>query len=187
MALTTWFDWVAAHPDTLVLDNQTGVYPADFYRAESRSESAYFQYRQEPGTMFPVLQKSEELPTKSRVLGLSINGRSRAYSQAALELEPVLNDSLGGDGLVVVTPDGGTGSRAFRREGRIFDAAGGDYGEPGAVFLLDDQGHRWRMQEDALVRVDDPTLRLPRIPGRSSYWFGWYAFYPGTDVYSPGD
>ena len=29
--LTTWGDWVSAHPDTTVLDVETGVYPPSSY------------------------------------------------------------------------------------------------------------------------------------------------------------
>jgi len=27
--------------------------------------------------------------------------------------------------------------------------------------------------------------QLVRVGGHVSYWFGWYAFYPNTDVYAP--
>ena len=30
--LTTWVEWLAEHPDTTVISNDTGVYPAGFYR-----------------------------------------------------------------------------------------------------------------------------------------------------------
>ncbi len=32
--LTTWGDWLATHPDTTVLDPETGYYPADLYSPE---------------------------------------------------------------------------------------------------------------------------------------------------------
>ena len=35
VALTTWEDWVSSHPDTTVLDLETGVYPAQAYLPES--------------------------------------------------------------------------------------------------------------------------------------------------------
>ena len=59
-------------------------------------------------------------------------------------------------------------------------------GESGSseMILIDDEGLRWRMGEDALVSISDPTMRLLRLPGRSSFWFGWYAFYPATEVYA---
>lgn len=32
--LTTWGDWLATHPDTTVLDPETGYYPGDLYSPE---------------------------------------------------------------------------------------------------------------------------------------------------------
>ena len=42
------------------------------------------------------------------------------------------------------------------------------------------------MSEDALVSATVPSMRLSRLPSRSSFWFGWYAFYPATQVYTLG-
>ena len=185
VALTTWADWVAAHPDTTVLDQDTGVYPADFYEPESNRDSAYYDYRQREGTMFPVPSTSDLLQTKSRVFGVNLNGQARAYPAEVLEMEPVINDSLGGSDLVIVTPDGGGGTRAYRRGGHRFVELEKGAAESGTVFLLDEEGRRWLLDEDALRRTDDPMVSLPRLPSRSSYWFGWYAFYPNTEVYTP--
>ena len=185
IVLTTWSDWLATHPDTTVLDVRTGVYPPRAYLSEFYDESTYASYRQSVGTMFPVPERSELLETKSRVFGLIFNGQARAYPQALLKETPIINDSLGGGDLVVVTP-GGKGARAYQRAGQNFVSLKAVNGEAGAIFLIDDDNRRWRLEEDALVRADDPSVRLPRLPSRSSYWFGWYAFYPGTDVYDPG-
>ena len=182
VTLTIWSDWVSAHPDTTVLDVETGVYPARAYLPESDAESTYAAYRHSKDTMFPVTERSEVLPTKSRVFGLTFNGQARAYPQEILSRQPVINDSLGGGDLVVVTPDGG-GSRAYQRNDRRFLKM--EIGEGGSseLILVDEKGISWKMGEDALVNASDPSMRLSRLPGRSSFWFGWYAFYPGTEVY----
>ena len=59
-------------------------------------------------------------------------------------------------------------------------------GESALLSLIDDQGIRWNLEEDALVNEADPSMRLARLPGRSSFWFGWYAFYPATEIFIPG-
>lgn len=184
-ALTTWSDWVAAHPDTTVLDVETGVYPAVAYLPESDRESQYSSYRASENTMFPVPERSDDLPTKSRVFGLTFNGQARAYPQEVLDALPLINDSLGGGALVLVTPSAG-GPRAYQRAQRTFVRVDGEKGESGPVVLVDDLGNSWNMEEDALVNASDPSMRLSRLPGRSSFWFGWYAFYPGTEIFSPG-
>ena len=111
VALTTWQDWLSSHPDTTVLDVETGVYPGETYLQESSRFSIYYDYRERSDTMFPVVTRSQVLPTKSQVFGLTFNGRQRAYPLEVLEQEPVINDSLGGVDIVVVTPDNGAGTR----------------------------------------------------------------------------
>ena len=181
VTLTTWSDWVSAHPDTTVLDVETGVYPARAYLPESDDVSVYAAYRQSEETMFPVPERSDVLPTKSRVFGLTFNGQARAYPQEILSRQPVINDTLGGGNLVVFTPDGG-GSRAYQRDERNFLTLESGEGGSSELILVDDKGISWKMGEDALV-ASDPSMRLLRLPGRSSFWFGWYAFFPGTEIY----
>lgn len=186
VVLTSWSNWLDGHPDTTVLDVRTGVYPVEAYLPESDPKSTYFDYRGSGDTMFPVPAKSALLPTKSRVFGLTFNGRARAYPQEILAEMPVINDTLGGGDLVIVTPNVGSDSRAFLRAGRNFVKVEIGKDEAGTVFLVDDEDLKWRLDEDALVQAGDASMRLQRLPSRSSYWFGWRAFYPGTDVYGPG-
>ena len=183
MTLTTWEEWVAAHPDTTVLHIQTGIYPSGNYLAEGHPASIYSNYRRSEDTMFPVPQRSSRLATKSRVLGLTLNGQSRAYPEEILARESVVNDSLGGMDLVVVTF--GAGSRAYQAGGHNFMFAGNEKGRSGTTFLLDEDGERWELTEEALLGTGSPAERLDRLPSRSSFWFGWYAFYPATEVYQP--
>lgn len=65
--------------------------------------------------------------------------------------------------------------RAYRRGERRF-TAGRSTGE-----LADERGRAWRVTEDALESGDGE--RLERLPGHLAYWFGWYAFFPKTEVY----
>jgi len=66
-------------------------------------------------------------------------------------------------------------TRAYRRGTHTF-TAGASNSE-----ALDEQGHRWRLTEDALV--SDNGERLARLGGHLSYWFGWFSFFPKTEVY----
>ncbi len=88
--------------------------------------------------------------------------------------------------MVIVTPHGGSDSRAFLCAGHNFVKVEMGEDEAGTVLLVDDEDLMWRLDENALVQVDDASMRLQRMPSRSSYWFGWHAFYPATEVYGPG-
>lgn len=181
---TTWGEWLVAHPDTTVLSRETGIYPARFYRSEWDADSIYFQYRESDATMFPVWLRSDKLAAKGQVIGLRVNGAAKAYPLELLRKQVVVNDTLGGEPLVIVTT-GPLGSRAYRRgdNGFLWEAGG----EPETTILTDDKGRLWSVTEDALVRADDDGERLPRIPSHNAYWFGWYSFHPDTEVYRAGE
>ena len=175
--LTTWGEWLEQHPETTVISNDTGVYPADSYLPEEDPLSIYFSYRADAGTMFPVAGINESLPIKQQVFGLTFGDQARAYSRDTLVQNPLLNDNVGGQEVVILTVAGG-GSRAYDRQGMELQ-----FSSEGQ--LQSDDGRAWRVLEDALESVDDPSQRLPRLPSRDAYWFGWQTFYPHTDLYSP--
>lgn len=174
--LTTWADWLTQHPDTTVISNDTGVYPAESYRPESDRRSIYYSYRADPGTMFPVPATDDALPAKTPVFGLAFHGAARAYPRDTLAQSPALNDTVGGQAVVIIADDHGA-ARAYDRGELEFQPI------PGG--LRDDRGQQWQVTEDALVNAADPARRLERLPSRDAYWFGWFAFYPHTEVYAP--
>ena len=181
VSVTTWGEWHAAHPDTTVLDIVTGVYTPQLYSPEDDPRSVYADYREDAGTMFPVWHQSDRLPTKAEVLGLKVNGRTKAYPLEVLRTDQVINDTLGGENLVVVTKKDAGAARAYQRGSHSFSLA--EAMEGVEVILVDDQGGRWRMEEGALVRIGGSDERLKRLPSHMAYWFGWYSFYPDTYVY----
>jgi hypothetical protein len=138
--LTTWADWLATHPDTTVLDADTGSYPASLYVPEWDPQSIYYGLRQQPETSFPVWQKDSRLPEKSEVFGLIVNGEARAYPAETLREQPVLNDSLGGRGLVVITPGDGAGARAFQRDGQRFATVYLTGADAATALVVDENG-----------------------------------------------
>ena len=187
IVLTTWEEWLAQHPETSVIDINTG-----YYRPYEPG-MPYGDYFSEGGTMFPVWIRSGELSTKSFVYGLRIGGDRKAYRLSAIARERVVNDAVGELPVVLVAARGrvqtegidqligpvayasGGEVRAFERGERSFTP--GD----GPDVLLDAAGGEWRVTEEALLGPADE--RLDRINGHLAYWFGWYAFYPGTEVY----
>jgi len=53
------------------------------------------------------------------------------------------------------------------------------------VTLTDENGVTWQAGENALVSLDGSGETLKQVSNRDPYWFGWYAFYPHTDIFSP--
>jgi hypothetical protein len=50
--------------------------------------------------------------------------------------------------------------------------------------LLDTGGRSWQVTEEALIGPGGE--RLQRLPGELAYWFGWFAFYPTTELFGLG-
>ena len=185
MTLTLWSDWVAEHPGTTVLDLETGVFPAEAYAPESQNSSAYFGYRNQTTTMFPVPRRSAELGAKEQVFGLVLDAAARAYPLSAFDGPAVINDALGNRNVVLVAVAAGSGVRAYDRGRHVFTISEAEAAPGRAVILTDEQGVDWRTGEEALVSLDGSAQSLKRLPSRNAYWFGWYAFYPHTTIYSP--
>ena len=55
-------------------------------------------------------------------------------------------------------------------------------GDPRKV--VDEPGSAWSATDDGLI--SDDGRWLDRIPARELFWFAWFAFFPGTEVYSGG-
>ncbi len=170
LTLTTWSEWKGRHPDTMVLSLDTG------YQRDYRPGAAYGEYFASPDTMFPVWKRSATLKQKDWIWVLDVQGVKKAYPMRALVKSPVLNDSVKQAGVVIVTDPESEAVRAYASHGRQF--------RQGASGTLVDtrSGETFRIDEDALAAADG-SIRLPRLPGHAAYWFSWYAFYPGAEVY----
>ena len=90
VVVTTWGEWSGAHLDTTVLDINTGIYASNYYPTEQHPRSAYYDYRQDSGTMFPVWQRSSLLRTKEQVLGLILSPKEAAWLRMAYPTSPTL-------------------------------------------------------------------------------------------------
>ena len=175
MTLTTWREWRRRHPRTTVLD-------LDGIRADLAGRFN-FDYRPgaavlaRSGVSFPVWRKSGLLDRDERIFALRVAGRPKAYPLTTLYRLQVINDQVGGTAIVLVA-DAESGSvRAYRSEQLAFEG-----GSTSGV-LVDGEGRDWRVEEAALVPVSEGLESLPRIAGHVALWFGWYGFYPQTEVY----
>lgn len=191
VVLSAWEDWRAQHPDTLVLDRDTGVYSPEFYEPGV----LYGEYFESSETMFPVWQRSDLLEDKAFVYTLYLDGVPKAYEVEALAEERVVNDTVGETPVVLVATQGTNTVNGFsRRAGPVSYTNGGEvraYARGDLTFqpgpdpytLVDSSGGEWQVQEEGLLGPDGESA--PRLSGHLAYWFGWYAFFPETLLY-PG-
>lgn len=175
VTVTTWGEWKAAHPDTTVtkLDDSFGRRWGYDYKPGAAD-------RNRAGVRFPVWQKSKALDDKTDIYALRSGAVAKAYPIDRVVKERVVNDKVGDLEVVLVgDPDSGA-VRAWRRNGQRF-SPGANAGE-----LRDETGRIWRITESALTpepAEGETPQELERLPGHVSFWFGWFGFFPETEVY----
>ncbi len=187
IVVTTWEAWLTQHPDSVVLDIDTG------YQRPYDPGAAYGDYFAYHDTMFPVWQRSDLLPTKARIYALQIEGIPKAYPLDILMEAQVINDAIGQTPVVLLATQGGiTVDGISQRSGEVTYKAGGEvraYNRAEEEFtpgndlyeVIDSAGRSWQVTEDALVGPEGEIA--PRINGHLAYWFGWFTFFPQTLVY----
>jgi uncharacterized protein DUF3179 len=181
VTVTTWKEWRTRHPATTVL-----ALDREMERRWGFSYVPGAADRRRAGVSFPVWQKSGALDPKAEVYAVRLGDQAKAYPvERALE-ERVINDRLGGESLVVVADAESGAVRAYRGGGLAF-APGARAGE-----LVDGEGRRWAVGEDSLTPEaagaggeEKPGTAKPleRLPGHQAFWFGWYSFFPHTELY----
>ncbi len=167
---TSWKAWWQLHPETLVLDVQTG------FGRDYRPGAAYKEYFESSDTMFPVAWRDKRLKAKDWIYGVIAGDSAKAYPLKHLKKSPVVNDRFAGGNLVLVADAEQLTVRVYQRRRIIFVK------QITPEILQDKNGEAWRITEAALENQRDGS-RLLRRSGHLAYWFGWYAFFPKTAVW----
>lgn len=172
MTLTTWGEWRRRHADTTVLDLEPLTSRYAFRYEPGAGDEA------RRGVSFPVWRRDDRLEGKTEVYTLRIGDRAKAYSVDKVLAAGVVNDAVGPEPVVLVADPEGGSIRAFARGQRVFRRNQG--GE-----LVDEQGQVWQLTETTLEAIDgeEETAPLPRLPGHVAFWFGWYGFFPETELW----
>lgn len=176
VVVTTWKEWRTRHPETTVLALDPGMERRWGYRYQPGAAD-----QRRAGVAFPVWLKSGALDPRAEVYAVRLEERAKAYPVERALQERVINDRLGDEPLVVVADPGSGAVRAYRRGGRTFaPAAAGTPGE-----LVDGDGRRWAAGEESLAPLEPAAGAAPlaRLPGHQSFWFGWYSFFPHSELY----
>ena len=155
---TTWGEWLAANPETTVLNIKTG------FTRDYGPDGAYAEYTESDETIFRVPVEDERLAPKAEVYVVRLDGGLAVYPVARLAVLGFVQESVGGASLVVVATGDGAGGRAYESAGVEFVAA-----DPEAGTLTDVDGGSWRLEETGLRGPDDRVLA--RLSGHNAFWF----------------
>ena len=169
---TTWGEWRRMHPDTTVLSLDTG------HERDYREGVAYRAYFATDDLMFDVAARDDRLDNKDEVLVMLVEDargerRPLAVSAEFLEDRRLHLEEHAGRRLLIVTSREGA-NRVYDPGSTTFERLVGD------LVVVDAEGGRWQVTEEALVHASDPSRRAPRVAAQRAFWFGWYSQFPQT-------
>jgi hypothetical protein len=169
----TWEEWKAMHPDTVALDKDGRRGSRDTYDTYFASDRAGVIGR----TNF-----DERLQTKEFVLGVELDDTAVAYPFSMLNAEPLINDAIEDQEILVVfDADSGAGavfSRAVNGRALTFE----ETGDKTSMTDLE-SGTTWDRLSGTAVEGPLAGTELERIKSVTSFWFGWVDFHPDTLLY----
>jgi Protein of unknown function (DUF3179) len=166
----TWADWLADHPNTRVLDIETG------FLRDYGPGVAYADYWASPDLRFPAPDDQGPLAVKDIVYTVRLEGEAVAYPIDLLAQRGVIEDEIGGRSVVIVATEDGNGGRAYERGEVSFTSVNFDTGT-----LSSADGDLWRISEEVLVGADGTVLQ--RLPGHNSFWFAFVNHAPLWRLY----
>lgn len=155
---TTYAEWLHGHPDTKVLDIETG------FRRDYGPGVAYADYWADPQLMFPAPDRRGPLDVKDEVYAVRLDGELTAYPIELLKDRGHIQDRIARRDVVVFVTADGSGARAYERDGVSFTSY-----DPADATAGSADGRTWQVSESALLGADG--TRLERLPGHNSFWF----------------
>jgi hypothetical protein len=127
------------------------------------------------------------LPDRETILGVSMNGASRAFPLSKLTLQtPVLIDEVGGQPVMFVLGPDGKSVRAFSRELggstlEVYGRGGGNTSDPW-VLLDSNTLSDWTFEGCAVSGALKGQC-LKRIDAFKDFWFDWQHYHPDSSIY----
>lgn len=154
-------EWLALHPTSLVMQGDPTF--TDEYAKD---------YAFERGTSRKTLTGTDTLSwrDKSWVIGVTLNGHSKAYDWNRLKRERVVNDEVGGTPVVVVLGSDSASYYAYRRPDAAtrFTLRGDSLVAAGRAYALNGRG---------------TADSLAAISASQEFWHSWREFQPSTERY----
>ena len=171
MVYASWGEWSARYPNTSTLTLETGYVRDYASEAVPVLELTALQTTVPPRPEPP--QDAPPLRPDAPVLGLTIEGQTRAYPIADLVAERIVHDDLGGLEIVFFALGAGLAVSVFDATDVTFDTLDG--GGRAALEVTDSDGVRWFMDDELLINVRNsrergvlsaPHRRLGRLARR---------------------
>jgi len=190
-ATVTWADFRAAHADGEVLSRNTGF----GFNYGSNGYVGYTSQSGPPGRFFSD-EVDPRFPPLERVVGVRVDGTTKAYPFSVLSESPVVNDELAGTPITVWWADtGATDNFDSARPGEgqeigtgiAFLSTVGDqvltFGPAGVDTFVDTEtGTTWTLFGEG---IEGPLAgtQLETALHQNEFWFAWAAFNEDSPVH----
>jgi len=151
--------WLSIHPNTLVMQADSS-----FAHRYART----FDY--ESGASRATLTGTDPVPWREKawVVGLEVNGASKAYDWDRLKRERVVNDVVGGTPVVLVLASDNQSFLAFQRP------------DPGTLFEVHGDS---LVSSESAYSLSGTTVGLAPVQASQEFWHSWRTFHPRTERY----
>jgi hypothetical protein len=167
-------------------ENPTGrvLRPDEKFRAERKYEPDWEpQVAKMPVRIAGPLDAA--LEPRALVVGVEVNGKSKAYPMPALEKQSPILDTVGGREIVIILAGDRKSVRAFEREvdGKTLEI----FVKPDTQEITDaETASLWDFSGTA---VSGPLSgkQLKKIAVLKDYWFDWKTYHPETQLYTLGN
>jgi hypothetical protein len=145
-------------------------------------EEEYAKYR----VITPV-NPADPVKPRALVIGIEVNGASKAYPAEMLQKQLLILDEVGGVPLFVVIGEDQKSARAFERrlDGRTLELFVKTEGESRQMIDAE-TGSVWDFQGKAISGAL-AGQQLKQITILKDYWFDWKIYHPKTTVYLLGE
>lgn len=189
-SMISWQDFKSLYPGGKVLSQETGY-------SRNYGSNPYFGYDDISQTPFLFSgTTSDQLPPMARVLTVELNGEAVAYPYDVLRERKVINDTVGGEDIVVFWAEG-TASALDTRDipqgrdvgaavaySRILDSQTLTFNVADDKILDEQTGSQWNIFGLAVVG-ELKGKELTPVISINHFWFSWAAFKPETKIYPP--
>ena len=132
--------------------------------------------------MVPVSFPGQGLKDRDVILGLELNGQSRAYPLDSVLRQSVVEEKVSGIPVALVVAADGKSVRAFRSQWNGADIDLYRDSQSKDARLVDGLGNEWTFAGCAVVGRATGRC-LERINLLKDFWFDWKNYHPQTTVY----
>ena len=175
MARTTWGEWKDRYGTGFVLALDTGFVRDYAEGAALRGEGGLER------PQFPVAALDSRFAAKVRVIGVNLGGVWRAYPVEAVEQARLVQETVAGVTVVLISAGPGKGVQVYDAQGTRFEAVTGG----GATLEVSDrEGGRWFVDDERLLNSRNGRTRAA-LASTPVWWFAWSGAHPDTTAWKP--